>query len=156
MSYNPKFLRKAIQLSIQQVDRGGGPFGALIVKDGKIIATGENKVTLKNDPTAHAEIVAIRKAAQKLKTFDLRGCEIYASCEPCPMCLAAIYWAHIDAIYFGNTKADAKSAGFDDSFIYEELKLKSADRSLKASKYLSDEAAVAFKKWQHKEDRVEY
>lgn len=156
MSYQPKFLRKAIKLSIQNIDHGGGPFAALIVKEGKLIASGVNKVTLKNDPTAHAEIMAIRRAAQKLKSFDLSGCEIYSSCEPCPMCLAAIYWAHLDALYYGNTKTDAKSSGFDDSFIYEEINLNPVDRSLKATKYLSDEAAIAFEKWRNKEDRIEY
>jgi guanine deaminase len=156
MSYNPKFLRKAIKLSIQNIDRGGGPFGAVVVKDGEIIATGVNKVTSQHDPTAHAEIIAIRRAAKKLQTFNLHGCEIYASCEPCPMCLGAIYWAHLDALYYSNTKEDAKEIGFDDSFIYEELKLKPSSRSLKTASYLSDEAVVAFEKWQNKEGKIEY
>ena len=111
-------MRKAIALSIENVKNGGGPFGALIVKDGKIIAHGVNRVTANNDPTAHAEISAIRAACEKLHTFDLSGCEIYTSCEPCPMCLGAIYWAHLDKIYYGNNKHDAADIGFDDSFIY--------------------------------------
>lgn len=115
------FMRKAIELSIQNVDNQGGPFGAVIVKDGKIVATGVNRVTSNNDPTAHAEVMAIREAAQKLNDFNLTGCTIYTSCEPCPMCLSAIYWARIDKIYYGNTKTDAKNIGFDDSFIYEEI-----------------------------------
>nr|HQG67405.1 nucleoside deaminase [Paludibacteraceae bacterium] len=117
MEFQEKMMRKAIALSLENIKKGGGPFGAVIVKDGKIIATGVNRVTSNNDPTAHAEITAIRKAAGKLKNFDLSGCEIYTSCEPCPMCLGAIYWAHLDKMYFANTKADAQNAGFDDSFI---------------------------------------
>jgi len=114
-------MQKAIDLSITSVKNGGGPFGAVIVKDGKIIATNSNSVTIDNDPTAHAEVNAIRAAAKKLRTFDLSDCEIYSSCEPCPMCLGAIYWAKIDKLFFANTKADAKDIGFDDSFIYQEI-----------------------------------
>ena len=114
------FMRKAIELSIENVKNGGGPFGAVIVKDGEIVATGVNRVTANHDPTAHAEVSAIRAACQKLGTFDLSGCEIYTSCEPCPMCLGAIYWAHLDKIYYGNNKTDAARIGFDDSFIYDE------------------------------------
>lgn len=156
MSYSSKYMRRAILLSERNVDKGGGPFGAIIVKDNKIIATGVNSVTTKNDPTAHAEIVAIRKAAKKLQTFNLSGCEIYTSCEPCPMCLAAIYWAHIDAIYYGNTKENAKEAGFDDSFIYEELKLSLPERKIKTQQYLSDKALGAFLKWNAKVDKTAY
>lgn len=156
MSYSSKYLRKAILLSERNVDKGGGPFGAVIVKDNKIIATGVNSVTTKNDPTAHAEIVAIRKAAKKLQTYNLSGCEIYASCEPCPMCLSAIYWAHLDVIYYANSKSDAAAIGFDDAFIYEELKLDSKTRKLKAEQFLNQEAKQAFNKWIKKTDRQEY
>lgn len=124
-------MRKAIALSIENVKNGGGPFGAVIVKDGKIIAHGVNRVTANNDPTAHAEISAIRAACEKLHTFDLSGCEIYTSCEPCPMCLGAIYWAHLDKIYYGNNKHDAADIGFDDSFIYNEMALKPEKRQKK-------------------------
>ena len=149
-------MRKAIALSLQNIDSGGGPFGAVIVKDGKLIATGVNRVTTHNDPTAHAEIIAIRRAARKLATFDLTGCEIYSSCEPCPMCLGAIYWAHLDMLYYGNSKMDAKNIGFDDSFIYDELKLKPAHRKVEALQCLPNEANVAFEKWKNKKDRKVY
>ena len=152
-----KFLmKKAIDLSIKNIKRHGGPFGAVIVKDGKVVASGVNKVTKKNDPTAHAEMTAIRKAAFKLKTFDLSGCEIFSSCEPCPMCLSAIYWAHINKIYYGNTQSDAKYIGFDDSFIYRELKLNPADRKVEMKQLLPDEAIHAFEDWRNKEDKVTY
>lgn len=124
------FMRKAIALSIENVKNGGGPFGAVIVKDNEIIATGVNRVTANHDPTAHAEVSAIRAACEKLNTFDLSGCEIYTSCEPCPMCLGAIYWAHLDKIYYGNNKHDAADIGFDDSFIYDELALTPENLSL--------------------------
>lgn len=120
---NKEFMRKAIELSVENVKNGGGPFGAVIVKGDEIVATGVNRVTAHNDPTAHAEVSAIREACRRLGTFDLSGCEIYTSCEPCPMCLGAIYWAHLDKIYYGNNKDDAADIGFDDSFIYEELAL---------------------------------
>jgi len=149
-------MRKAIALSVKNVKSGGGPFGAVIVKDGEVIATGANSVTKNNDPTAHAEVTAIRKAARKLGTFDLSGCEIYTSCEPCPMCLAAIYWARLDKIYFGNTKADAKEIGFDDSFIYDEIALKVEDRKIATSQMMREDALEAFKAWTNKEDRIEY
>jgi len=149
-------MQKAINLSIENVKQGGGPFGAVIAKDGQIIATGVNRVTKNNDPTAHAEISAIRKAASKLKTFDLSGCEIYTSCEPCPMCFGAIYWAHLDRMYYGNTKTDAKNIGFDDSFIYDELKLDNADRKIAINRLLPDEAIRAFEDWTNKTDKVEY
>jgi len=151
-----KFMQRAIELSVENINNGGGPFGAVIVKDGKIISEGTNRVTADHDPTAHAEISAIRQAAKKLNTFDLSGCIIYTSCEPCPMCLAAIYWAHLDKIYFGNTKTDAKNIGFDDSFIYDELKLNPADRKITMEHLLPDEAILAFEDWKNKEDKVEY
>lgn len=150
------FMRKAIELSIENVKNGGGPFGAVIVKDGEIVATGVNRVTANHDPTAHAEVSAIRAACQKLDTFDLSGCEIYTSCEPCPMCLGAIYWAHLDKIYYGNNKTDAARIGFDDSFIYDELALKREDRNKAMEELLPDEAIAAFHAWENKADKVEY
>ena len=153
---NKLLMQKAIALSIENVKRGGGPFGAVIAKEGQSVATGVNLVTLHNDPTAHAEIVAIREAASRLGTFDLSGCEIFTSCEPCPMCLSAIYWAHLDKIYYGNTKTDAKDIGFDDSFIYDELELKSDDRKIKMEQLLPEEAIHAFDDWRNKADKVEY
>jgi len=156
MDFNKEFMRKAIALSIDNVHNGGGPFGAVIVKGGKIIATGVNGVTKHNDPTAHAEVTAIRKAAKKLGTFDLEGCEIYTSCEPCPMCLGAVYWAHLDKMYYGNTKTDAKNIGFDDSFIYDEIDLKPENRKVKTIQVLADEAIKAFEAWTEKDDKVEY
>lgn len=156
MESNKKFMRKAIALSIRNIQKGGGPFGAVIVKDGKIIATGVNKVTVKNDPTAHAEVVAIRKAAKKLGTFDLSGCEIYTSCEPCPMCLGAVYWAHLDRMYYGNTKTDARNIGFDDSFIYDEIELSPENRKIKTVQLLDNEAIIAFEAWRLSEDKIAY
>jgi len=151
-----KMLRKAIQLSLKSIAVGGGPFGAVIVKDGKEIASGYNQVTMTNDPTAHAEVTAIREASKTLNTFDLSGCEIYTSCEPCPMCLSAIYWSRIDKIYYANTKADAKAIGFDDSFIYEQLELPEEKRSIPMVKMLRDEAIEAFDVWRTKEDKIKY
>lgn len=156
MEYDKKFMRKAIALSIQNIQKGGGPFGAVIVKDGKVIATGVNRVTKNTDPTAHAEVTAIRKASKKLGTFDLAGCDIYTSCEPCPMCLGAVYWAHLDKMYYGNTKADAKDIGFDDSFIYDEIELKPEQRRLITTQLLSHEAIEAFKVWANTDNKVEY
>ena len=153
---NEDFMREAIKLSIENVANGGGPFGAVIVKEGKIIATGVNRVTSNCDPTAHAEVSAIREAASKLGTFDLEGCTIYTSCEPCPMCLGAIYWAHLDKIYYGNNKDDAAIIGFDDSFIYKELALPQKERKLKAEELMHSEALMAFKNWETKEDKIEY
>jgi tRNA(Arg) A34 adenosine deaminase TadA len=149
-------MRKTISLSIKNVKRGGGPFAAVIAKDGKIISTGVNRVSKNNDPTAHAEITAIRKAARKLGTFDLSGCEIFTSCEPCPMCLGAIYWARLEKVYYGNSKTDAKNIGFDDSFIYDQLKLEPADRKITAKCLLPDEAICAFEDWNNQEDKMEY
>lgn len=156
MSYNEQFMRRAIELSIKNVENDGGPFGAVIVKNGAVVAEGTNRVTADNDPTAHAEVSVIRAAAKKLGTFDLSGCEIYTSCEPCPMCLGAIYWAHLDKIYYGNNKSDAKQIGFDDSFIYDEIALNPEDRKLPSEQQLANEAIVAFKNWEAKEDKTEY
>ena len=150
------FMKEAINLSIENVKNDGGPFGAVIVKDGKIIARGVNRVTQHNDPTAHAEVQAIRAATQELKTFDLSGCIIYTSCEPCPMCLGAIYWARLDKVYYGNNKTDAKNIGFDDSFIYDELDLPIEKRTIPFKQISKDEAIVAFKDWTNKTDKVEY
>jgi len=141
-------MRIAIALSEKNVTAGlGGPFGAVIVRDGKVIAKSANKVTATNDPTAHAEVSAIRLACKKLLTFDLTGCVIYTSCEPCPMCLSAIYWARIDQIYYANTKYDAKNIGFDDHFIYEELQKPAAQRKLPVQQLMHQEAQKAFILW---------
>jgi len=156
MENNENFMREAIALSVENVHNNGGPFGAVIVKNGEIIARGVNRVTSNNDPTAHAEVSAIRAAATKLGTFDLSGCEIFTSCEPCPMCLGAIYWAHLDKIYYGNTKKDAAKIGFDDSFIYEELEKPFDKRSIKTVQLLSNEAIEGFKEWEEKTDKIEY
>ena len=156
MNYSDKFMRKAIALSVANINNGGGPFGAVIVKDGKIVSTGVNRVAAHTDPTAHAEVTAIRKAAKKLGTFDLNGCEIYTSCEPCPMCLGAIYWAHLDKMYYGNTKTDAQNIGFDDSFIYDEIELNLAERRLMSIQKLPEEAIKAFEKWANLENKIEY
>lgn len=152
-----EFMREAIRLSIENVESGnGGPFGVVIVKDGKIIARGVNNVTSTNDPTAHAEVVAIRNACKELSSFQLDGCEIYTSCEPCPMCLGAIYWARPDKIYFGNTKNDAATIQFDDQFIYEELDLPLTQRKLPIEQLLHDEALVAFQKWADSTKKIKY
>lgn len=156
MEEKEKFMKKAIEISKKSVLNGGGPFGAVIVKDGKIVASSNNKVTLNNDPTAHAEVMAIRKACKKLNTFDLSGCELYASCEPCPMCLSAMYWAHIDRYYYANQKEDAKQIGFDDHFIYDELDKKPEKRSMPREQLLHAEALKAFKIWEEKEDKTKY
>ena len=151
------FMREAIRLSIENVASGkGGPFAAVIVKDGEIIATGTNLVTSTNDPTAHAEVTAIRNACETLGSFQLEGCELYTSCEPCPMCLGAIYWARPDRVYYGNTKADAAAIGFDDQFIYEEIELPLKDRKLPQEQLLHTEALAAFKRWQDKDDKILY
>lgn len=152
-----ELMKKAILLSKENIENGGGPFGAVIATPkGEIIATGVNRVTSSCDPTAHAEVNAIRVAANKLGTFDLSGYEIYTSCEPCPMCLGAIYWAHLDKIYYANNKTDAKNIGFDDSFIYDELDLKPTDRKLPSERLLATEALEVFKAWSIKEDKIEY
>lgn len=149
-------MRRAIACSCENIKLGGGPFGAVIVKDGKIVAEGANKVTINNDPTAHAEVMAIRNAAKNLNDFNLSGCEIYTSCEPCPMCLSAIYWARIDKIWYANTKTDAKNIGFDDSFIYDEVKLPLEKRAIPITQLLREEGLQAFKQWEQKEDKTEY
>ena len=151
-----ELMRKAIALSKENVANGGGPFGAVIARDGEIIATGVNRVTSNHDATAHAEVSASRNACAKLGTHDLGGCEIYSSCEPCPMCLGAIYWAHLDRLYYGNDKHDAANIGFDDSFIYDELDLKPEQRRLASSRLLSEEALAAFRLWEEKPDKIEY
>ena len=149
-------MREAIRLASANVDNGGGPFGAVIARGGEIIATGVNRVTANCDPTAHAEVSAIRAAAQKLGTFTLSGCEIYSSCEPCPMCLGAIYWARLDRLFYGNTKADAARIGFDDAFIYKELALPLSERTLRAEQLLGKEAIATFEAWEQKTDKTPY
>ena len=156
MEDKKKFMAKAIELSIKSATTIGGPFGSVIVKDQKIIAEGSNKVTFTNDPTAHGEIVAIREACKNLNTFDLSGCEIYTSCEPCPMCLSAIYWSRLDKIYYANTREDAKNIDFDDSFIYTEIPKKIDDRKIKMVQMLRDEALKAFEIWDKKVDKIKY
>lgn len=151
-----KFMDMAIRLSEENIENGGGPFGAVIVRDGEVIATGANRVVPCNDPTAHAEIIAIRKACTKLGTFKLTGCTIYSSCEPCPMCLSALYWAGVQRICYGNTKDDAKAINFDDSFIYDQLELNYEERSIKCEHFKHEEALKVFRKWEEKEDKREY
>ena len=153
---NEDFMRLAIELAVENIKNGGGPFGAVIVKDGAVVATGANRVTANKDPTAHAEVCAIRAACTKLGTFDLSGCVIYTSCEPCPMCLGAIYWAHIDKIYYGANQLDAASVDFDDSFIYRELELTPDKRNKPVENILHDEAQAPFRAWQEKEDKIRY
>ena len=155
MDKNELMLR-AIALSEQSVKHGGGPFGAVIARNGAIISEASNSVTLDNDPTAHAEVNAIRKAAAALGTFDLSGCDIYTSCEPCPMCLGAIYWAHINKIYYGNNRHDAADIGFDDDFIYKEIELKPQDRNKKMEILLPEEAKMAFEMWKNSSSKTEY
>ena len=152
-----EFMREAIRLSIENVETGkGGPFGAVIVKDGQIIARGANQVTTSNDPTAHAEVVAIRKACEVLGSFQLDSCELYTSCEPCPMCLGAIYWARPDKIYYANSKEDAKDINFDDQFIYEEIERPISERKLFTQQMMRDEAIVGFQKWSESTGKIEY
>ena len=152
-----KFMATAIQLSKESIEQNkGGPFGAVVVKDGKIIAKGKNQVTSTNDPTNHAEIVAIRKACQKLGTFQLDGCEIYTSCEPCPMCLGAIYWARPSKVYYANTRYDAQKIGFDDEFIYQEILKPIQDRKIKFKQILHQDALKVFQDWETKQDKKMY
>lgn len=151
-----RFMRMAIEIADRNVDNGGGPFGAVIVRNGEVIATGANRVVPTCDPTAHAEVSAIREACRKLGDFKLDGCTIYSSCEPCPMCLSALYWAGVERICYGNTKADAKHINFDDSFIYDQLELDYDRRSIKCEHFLRDEALGTFRKWAAKEDKVAY
>ena len=151
-----KFMRMAIDISIESVKNGGGPFGAVIVKDGVVIASASNSVTITNDPTAHAEVNTIRAACTHLGTFKLTECELYTSCEPCPMCLSSAYWAGIKTIYYGNTRDDAKRIDFDDSFIYDEIPIAPDKRTIPSVQILGDEAIKAFDAWSRKEDKVEY
>lgn len=156
MAYSKEYMMRAIETALHNVDNGGGPFGAVVVKDGEVISECGNRVTVSNDPTAHAEVLAIREAARKLGKYDLSDCEIYASCEPCPMCLGAIYWAHIGSVYYACTRDDAKAAGFNDSYIYNELSVEPKYRSVKMLQADSQEGLKVFKKWVDKDDRVEY
>ncbi|MFD2262670.1 nucleoside deaminase [Lacibacterium aquatile] len=158
MSLTPKdFMGRAIELSVERMRSGkGGPFGAVIVKDGEIIAEGFNQVTSSNDPTAHAEVTAIRAACAKLGRFDLKGYEIYTSCEPCPMCLAAIYWARLDRIVYANDRDQAAGIGFDDEFLYREIPKSIADRSIPTERFMAQEAKVAFDEWAAKADKIRY
>lgn len=157
MAYSDAFLRKAIRLSNEKMADGeGGPFAAVVVKNAEIIASGWNCVTTTNDPTAHGEVMAIRKACETLGTFHLEGCEIYSSCEPCPMCLSAIYWARLDALYFAGSMADAAEAGFDDRFLYQELARDWNVRTLKNEQHLQTEAQTVFRAWIEKPDKEEY
>ena len=151
------FMARAIQLSIENVRSGqGGPFGAVVVKDASIIAEGVNQVTLINDPTAHAEVLAIRQACQKLGLFELKGCELYTSCEPCPMCLGAIYWARLSHVYYGGVAADASKAGFDDSFIYREIAEPHGERGIPMIQMMREEALAAFRAWEEKPNKIAY
>ena len=156
MESNSKFILRAIELSIKSIKNQGGPFGSVVVKEGKIIAEGFNKVTSNNDPTAHGEIVAIREACKKLNTFNLKGCDLYSSCEPCPMCLSAIYWSHIDRIFYANTREDAKDIDFDDSLIYTEISKDKNDRQIEMVQMHREEALEAFKIWKNKDDKIKY
>jgi guanine deaminase len=151
------FMLEAIRLSKEGMESGtGGPFGAVVVKNGKVVGKGCNKVATTNDPTAHAEVVAIRDACKNLNSFELNDCEIYCSCEPCPMCLSAIYWARIDKIYFANTKNDAANIGFDDAFIYQEIEKPYSERSIPVETLMRNEAKEVFDLWLKKEDKIEY
>ena len=149
-------MKRAIELSVESVNNGGGPFGCVVVKGDKIIAEGSNKVTSNNDPTAHGEIVAIREACKKLNNFSLNGCELYSTCEPCPMCLSAIYWARIDKIYYANTREDARKIDFDDSLIYTELQKNIGKRKIPMIQMMRNEALKAFEMWDKKTDKVKY
>ena len=151
-----QFMHKAIELSIESATTIGGPFGCVIVKDNKIISEGSNKVTSTNDPTAHAEIVTIRKACTNINDFNLKNTHLYTSCEPCPMCLSAIYWSHIDKIFYANTRDDAKNIDFDDSFIYSEINKNIEDRKIQMIQMHRDEALKAFKIWNEKADKIKY
>ncbi|MCU1223739.1 MAG: Guanine deaminase [Edaphobacter sp.] len=157
MQGNPIFMERAIALATENVTSGrGGPFGAVIVRDGTIVATGVNRVTATNDPTAHAEVTAIRRACAELGSVSLAGCEIYSSCEPCPMCLAAIYWSRCEAIFYGNTAADAAAAGFDDAFLYEEVKRPLDQRSLPIANLMREKAISSFDAWRNYAGRIDY
>lgn len=151
-----KFMKMACDLALENISKGGGPFGAIIVKDGEIVANGTNTVTLTNDPTAHAEVNAVRNACSKTHNFKLDGCTVYSSCEPCPMCLSALYWAGVKKIYYGNTKTDAKEIEFDDSFIYDEIDKPNAERSIPCIHMTDTTAIEAFRAWASKTDKIKY
>ena len=151
-----KFMQRAIELSIESINSGGGPFGSVIVKDEKIISEGMNRVTVDNDPTSHGEIVAIRNACKKLNTFNLSNCSLYSSCEPCPMCMSAIYWSRIGKVYYANTRDDAKKINFDDSLIYSEIPKKKEDKKIPIKQMMRNEALKAFDIWDKKTDKIEY
>ena len=151
-----EFMKRAIELSLESVNKGGGPFGCVIVKDEKIVSEGSNKVTSSKDPTAHGEIVAIREACKKVNNFSLSGFELYSSCEPCPMCLSAIYWARIDKVYFANTRQDAQKIDFDDSLIYSEFQKNIDKRKIPMVQMMRNEALKAFELWDKKTDKVKY
>jgi len=151
-----KFMQRAIELSIESINSGGGPFGSVIVKDDKIISEGMNRVTVNNDPTAHGEITAIRQACKKLNTFDLSGYELYSNCEPCPMCLSAIYWSHIDKVYYANTRNDAHNIDFLDPIIYTELQKSNEQKKIKMTQIMREEGLKAFEIWDKKNDKIKY
>jgi tRNA(Arg) A34 adenosine deaminase TadA len=154
---NATYMREAVQLAEQGMHSGrGGPFGCVVVRRGEIVGRGSNRVTSTNDPTAHAEVVAIRDACTALQTFQLPDCELYTSCEPCPMCLSAIYWARIPQVYYGNTRADAAAIGFDDDLIYQQVPLAPEARTVKMERLLRDEAQIAFREWANKTDKIRY
>ena len=149
-------MKRAIELSIQNINKGGGPFACVIVRDNNIVGEGSNKVTSTNDPTAHGEVVAIREACKKLNNFSLKGCELYSTCEPCPMCLSAIYWARIDKIYYANTREDAGKIDFDDSLIYSEFEKKINERKIPMIQMMREDALKAFELWSKKTDKIKY
>lgn len=151
-----EYMRMACDIAEENIENGGGPFGAVIVRNGEVIATGANTVTVDNDPTAHAEVNAIRKACRDNKYFKLRDCVVYSSCEPCPMCLSALYWAGVERIYYGNTKEDAKAIDFADDFIYDEIECEPEKRHIPSYRIVDDKCIVAFEKWAAKEDKTEY
>ncbi len=155
-SEHRKFMRMAIELANESVRQGGGPFGAVIVRDGEVVAGGSNSVTLLNDPTAHAEVQAVRAACARLQSFQLTGCVVYTSCEPCPMCLSALYWAGVERIYYANTRQDAADIDFDDSLIYEQIPLAPDRRMIPARQMMREEAMETFRLWEAKADKVEY
>lgn len=155
-SEDRRFMQMAIDISVENVKSGGGPFGAVIVRNGEVLATGANRVTVNNDPTAHAEVNAIRTACAKVGDFKLKGSTCYTSCEPCPMCLSALYWAGVERIFYGNTKDDAKAIHFDDSFIYDEIAKPYAKRAIPIVNLMREEALAAFKLWETTEDKTEY
>ncbi len=151
------FMKEAIMEATESIEyKNGGPFGAVVVKDGKVVGKGHNQVTLNNDPTAHAEIIAIREACKALNTYDLEGCEIYASCEPCPMCLGSIYWANISKLYYAATKEDASKAEFSDAHIYEEFALPKNERKLQSIQMMREDAVKVFEKWNEAENKIPY